>query len=258
MTDADIKELNCTVVPAYCIVDNKKVNDSVEKYRYNGRKITTRVATATDFYNTFCALSKETKEIICITPSRKIASTYDNAVIAAKACWDTKIEVIDSKSVAGAIYFLASTCRALEGSGAGFSDIVNIIQKQTANITATFTIKDPYVMNAAKRLGIISPQSPIPILNQRPVCRFDPEGNIVIRKNARGMINMVRELIEDHKKGSPRKIAIYYSEENMQLKEVLNAVHKTFDSAPVISRRMSQAIRANTGEDVICIVSHSM
>lgn len=258
MTEEDKAKYNCTIVPAYCIVDNQKYPDSISEYKYGIKNVITRSPSATDFYNAFNALAETTSEIICFTTSRKVISSYENAIIAAKACNNAKIEVIDSHATAGALHILVVLCRALEESGAGFGDIVRILEGQKTNFVATFSMKTMHPLRAARRIGTVPPECAMPILNQRPICMFAPDGNIVMKKNASGHLNMIRALLEEHKKRTPRKVGVYYSEENMLLKEVMKSVQDSFPNAMIICRRVSHAIRANTGESVICIVSHSM
>ncbi len=258
MTKEDRIFDNCMIIPAYCVVDNKMIHDSLKPYPYGSKDVMTRSPSATDYYNAFCQLSKTTQEIICFTSSRKIISSYENAVIAAKACRSARIEVIDSGATAGSMHMLIKLCRALEGIGVGFTDIIRILNQQKHSIITTFTIKNIYTLKAAKRIGAISHECPMPILNQHPIFVFERDGSIVLKRNASGNINMIRDLLDAHKLHNPRRVAVYYSEATMQVRETVKAVREAFPGADVMTRVITQAIRANTGENVICIVSHSM
>jgi len=258
MTTEDRKFDNCVIVPAYCLVDKKTAPDSVREYPYGSKNITTRSPSATDYFNAFLTLSKDTKEIICLTSSSKLIPSYENAVIAARACRTAKVEVIDSGATAGSMHMLVKLCRALEGIGAGYSDIVKILKQQRKNIVATFTLKSVHTIKASKRSGAIRLDCPMPILNQHPIFYFEADGSITLRKNASGNVNMERELLEPHKRHFPRRIALYYSDVTTPVKELIREIKETFPDADVMSRRVSHALRANTGENLICIVSHSM
>ncbi|MBO5196172.1 MAG: DegV family protein [Clostridia bacterium] len=258
MTTEDRNFDNCVIVPAYCVWDNKIVPDSVREYPYGSRNITTRSPSATDYFNAFCELSKTTKEIVCFTSSQKIIPSYENAMIAAKACRYAKVEVVDSGATAGSMHMLVKLCRALEGIGVGFSDIVKILRQQRKNIVATFTLKSVHSIKASSRSGAIRFDCPMPILNQRPIFYFEADGSITLKKNASGNVNMERELLEPHKKHFPRRIALYYSDVTTPVRELIREIKESFPDADVMSRRVSHAIRANTGENLICIVSHSM
>lgn len=258
MTTEDKKFDNCVIVPAYLIRDNKILPDSVKEYPYGSKNITTRSPSATDYFNAFFELSKTTKEIICFTTSAKLTDSYQNAMIAAKACRYAKVEVVDSGATAGSMHMLVKLCRALEGIGAGYSDIVKILRQQRKNIVATFTLKSVHTIKASRKSGAIRFDCPMPILNQRPIFYFEPDGSITMKKNASGNVNMERELLEPHKKHFPRRIALYYSDVTTPVRELIREIKESFPDADVMSRRVSHAIRANTGENLICIVSHSM
>ncbi|MBR4071149.1 MAG: DegV family protein, partial [Clostridia bacterium] len=251
MTTEDRIFDNCVIVPAYCVRDNKILPDSVREYPYGSKSITTRSPSATDYFNAFKELSKTTNEIVCLTTSAKLISSYENAMIAAKACRSFKVEVIDTGSTAGAMHMLIKLCRALEGIGVGYSDIIKILRQQRKNIVTTFTVKNVHSIRASNKSGAIRFECPMPILNQRPIFYFEPDGSISMKKNASGNLNMEKELLEPHRKHFPRRIALYYSDVTTPVRELIREIKESFPDADVMSRRVSHAIRANTGEHLI-------
>ncbi len=258
MTTEDRIFDNCVIVPAYVIRDNKILHDSVRQYPYGSKSVSSRAPTATDYFNAFNELAKTTNEIICITSSSKIIDSHKNALIAARACRYAKIEVIDSGATAGSMHMLIKLCRALEGIGVGYSDIVKILQQQRKNIITTFTLKSAQTLKASRKSSAIRFDCSMPILNQHPIFYFELDGSITMKKNASGNANMEKELLEPHKKHFPRRIALYYSDVTTPVRELVRQIKESFPDADVMSRRVSHAIRANTGENLICIVSHSM
>jgi DegV family protein with EDD domain len=104
------QELGITVVPLYVNFGDETYRDNVDLsteefyHKLETSKIhpTTSTATPADFAKIFTKLMEETKEILTITLSEKFSATYAAALQSkTMVSKDCRIEVIDSKAVAG-------------------------------------------------------------------------------------------------------------------------------------------------------------
>lgn len=254
MTPADREKLNAHIVSAVCIVNKRQIPDTICEFSGPLKLACTSAPSSADYYKIFTRLSEECEGIICITTSAKVSMSYANACIAGRAIGNHRIAVIDSGSAGGAIHLMIRLCRDLEGSGAGFGDIVQIITKQKNNIVCSFSMKDLHSITRARRLLSRSSDQQLPIMNQRPICTFTPGGAVTVKDTAAGSLNELRALIEEHK--SPRRLIVCYSEADMHLYELMSMLRRRFPNAEIIKRRVSLAIRIVLGDGILGLFSY--
>ncbi len=256
LTDRDCINNNVDIVHATCVVNGKKLRDTLCDFSGPLCASHTIAPTSAGYFKVFSRLSESEncEGIICITSSSKVSLSYENACIAARAIDNHRISVIDSGSGSGAIHLLIRLCRDLEASGVGFGNMVQIITKQRENITTTFSMRDLQSIMRARRLLSLPAQMPRPIMNQRPVCTFEPSGKITLKETAAGSLNELRALISEHK--NPRRIAVCYSEADMHLYELVSMLRRNFPNAHIIKRRVSLSVRIVMGHGVMGVFSY--
>ena len=129
------------VVPHQLIADNKVYRDGIDldtasfyrMLRSNGAVITTSGPNPQAFLNAFQSVAEETREVLCITLSRRFSpTTYDSANIAARMAREQRpeleIQVLDSQAVAGSQGFIALEAHRASLKGKGLSEIISQIE----------------------------------------------------------------------------------------------------------------------------------
>lgn len=253
LSEQDCANNNVHLVHAYCCLNGKKVKDSVCELGCHPHLSTTFAPSSADYYKTFLRLSHTCEGIICITSSCKVSMSYSNACIAARACQNDRIAVVDSGSTAGAIYLLIKLARDLEASGAGFVDIVRIITNRKQNIKVSFSMRSFNNISHSRQILSMAGEHHMPILGQRPVCTFSEAGGIALVETASDALSELKAIVAPHR--NSRRFAVYYSEADMHLYELMSMLRRRFPRAEIIKRRASLTIRAVLGEGVLGVFS---
>ena len=156
------RELGITVVPLYVNLGNEIYRDNVDlsteefyhKLEISKIHPTTSTATPADFANLFNKLAEETKEILAITLSEKFSATYEAAMqgknMVSKDCC---IEVIDSKSGAGAQMLLVISAAKMAKSGASLEQIADRVRRAIPRVHIRVSIDTLEYLRRGGRIG---------------------------------------------------------------------------------------------------------
>jgi len=156
------QELGISVVPLYVQFGDETYRDNVdlstkEFYRkLETGKIhpTTATATPADFARLFTKLAEETKEILTITLSEKFSATYTAALQGkAMATKDCRIEVIDSKLVAGAQMLLVILAAKMAQAGANLEQIADWVRRAISRVHARMSFDTLEYLRRGGRIG---------------------------------------------------------------------------------------------------------
>jgi DegV family protein with EDD domain len=131
------KELGVSVVPVYVRFGDKVYRDRVEITTEEFyRRLTTEPVlptttqpTPNDFAEVYKKLAQETNEILVVTLSSKLSGTYQSAVHAKEMVGgDTRIEVIDSKTVIMGLGLIVISAVKAAGSGASLDEAAALVR----------------------------------------------------------------------------------------------------------------------------------
>ncbi len=102
----------------------------------------TSPASPTKFFEAYRELSKQAKDILCITLSSKLSTEYDMARVAREQAKSelpqTSIEVLDSQTVTAAEGFVALVAARAAAEGKGLAEVVKVAEEMRGR--ATFII----------------------------------------------------------------------------------------------------------------------
>ena len=141
-----VEEYDILVVPLLIVYEGKSYRDGTdmspgEVYRIMRRKKSlpsTSAASAGDFLNAYRQLSQKAEGILCITLTSLQSEIHGSAVIArdmAKELLpDTAIEVIDSRSVAGALGFIVLEAARLASQGADLPQVADVARNMMGRV----------------------------------------------------------------------------------------------------------------------------
>jgi len=255
MNRQDCEKLMVRLMPLSYVVSGKSFPDGIAEERRCPPNTFSMAPTAAQYYKVFGEYVARGYHVICLTSSPKISTSYENAVVASKAYPAGRIAVVDSKGVAGALHLLAQRARELERSGAGFTDIVQILLSVRDKLATSFSMETITTLRDAKRLSRVMHTSAAPILNQKPVCIID-KGAIVFKKSVSGGFGEIRELCANHK--SPRRLIVHYGMKDYMTGELIRTLRRQHPNAEILQRPVTMALQANLGDGILGIVSETI
>lgn len=252
-----------SVVPSACIVNGVKFRDRYideidnhhEEFIYkNTFHATTKQPEVKSFYNTFRELGKRGYDILCITISSKMSSTYTTACVAATYLTGVNICVVDSRVAVGGMFMLIKQARKMANEDKALDDIANELLRMRDNIKIRFTVDDLTVMKNSKRLSYIK-QSAVSVLNLKPIFSCS-KGAIVFEDTARNGYDAIRRLTA---KISPRvdNIIIHYIKPTQLIDDMKKYLTALYPKALIQIRKLGPVIGINTGQSMLAIVWNS-
>ena len=140
-----MKKYNIHVAHASLVIDGisyrdtELTNDEFWKlfYQVNG-KVTSSAASLGDFYTIFTELAESTDSIACIVVSKELSATHEVAVQAAELAKsehpDLRIEVVDSRTSAGALGFVVLEAARAAKKDQKLDEVVMVAQNMVSRV----------------------------------------------------------------------------------------------------------------------------
>lgn len=252
-----------SVVPSMCVAGDFILKDkyideltsSDESYIYrNTFFVSTHQPEVKSFYNTFFELGKRGYDVLCITISSKMSSTYNTACIAASHLTGVNICVVDSRVSVGGMFILIKRARKMANDGMALGEIANELLRIRDNIEIRYTVDDLNVMKNSKRLSYIR-QSAVSVLNLKPIFHCS-KGAIVLEDTARNGYDAIRRLTA---KITPRvdNIIIHYIKPIPLIEDMRKYLTARYPKALIQVRKLGPVIGINTGQSMLAIVWYS-
>ena len=255
MTRQDCVNLKVRLMPLSYVVEGKSFPDGIAEDRNCPTGAYSVAPTAAAYYKVFGEYVARGYRVICLTSSPKISSSYGNAAVASKAYPAGRIAVVDSGGTAGALHLLAQRARELERSGAGFTDIVQILTRLKKQISVSFSMQTITTLRDARRLSRVMHTGATPILNQKPVCIIE-NGAILFKKSVSGGFGEIRELCEAHT--AARRVIVHYGTKDAVTGELIRTLRRRYPNAEILQRPVTMALRANLGDGILGVVTESL
>ncbi len=210
-----VQELGIHIMPTGLVIDGKVYPDaSVSNsefwdFFYRAKSpLTTNAVTPGDFSELFNKLAEKTESIICILVSKALSATYQSAIVAKDMVKKEKpylnIEVIDSKTAAGAEGFVVIEAARAAVAEKRLSEIVQVIQDTIPRVNffcALETLKYLIRSGRAPKMAVIGDW-----LQMKPIVNINKETGLVENvEKARGMPNAMEKMVEMLEKATDRK-----------------------------------------------------
>ncbi len=252
---------NICIVPAsfsvgHHLFKEKYINQFYdEKTIYSpGTKCATYHPSVVDFIGKFKKLAQNGYEIICITISSKLSSTYNSALTAAGYFPEAKIKVIDSQLTVGGLFILVKKAHSFIKNQMDLEEVASALNEYKKKIKIKFTVDDYRKIAESKRLGFVR-RSASPILNYKPMfyCRngsiYADPANQSARSGYDRIINLVNEIPKNS-----NYIILNYIEQNEFFFSVLKYLHTTRPQLIVETRKIGPVVGINIGSKMLAIV----
>ncbi len=230
------------------------LEDICRRFETFDKQPSTSAVSPGDFIEVFTALAESTDSIVCVLVSRVLTATQESAYLARKHMRaqrpNLRIEIIDSKTSAGALGFIVLEAARAAADGAGLADVVEIVRDMTSRViylAALDTLKYLINMGRAPRSGNIGE-----MLNVKPIIGFvDDTGQteVVARvRGRRGSIGRLVDLIERYTDvDQPLHVMVHYSNGNGDAKELREMIAGRYDCAEVFTTPFTPAMVGATG-----------
>lgn len=204
----EVRELDLTVLPLAFLMDGKTMLNtpdhadmSPEEFFANiaaGKDCTTAAANVGQFTDAMSKILDEGKDILCISFSSALSTTYQSAVIAAEdlrgSYPDAKIIVIDSLCASRGQGMLVHYAVQEKNKGKTIDEVADFVRDTIPHQCHWFTVAD---LNHLKRGGRVSAAAALAgtMLNIKPVMHCDSEGKLTPVSKVRGMKAALTELV---------------------------------------------------------------
>ncbi len=203
-----VKKYNIVVIGLPCNFKGEEIKeDSTYRVDLNdfyesmnkGEMPRTSMANPTDFINVFEDILNKGKDIIYISLSSGLSSTYNSSLIAKESLLstykDAKIETIDSLSAAAAQGLLVYEACKLKEKGESFEKVVNWLNDNVQKLNLWFMVDS---LDHLKRGGRISLSQALigNVLNIKPILTIDSKGKLVVVDKVRGRKKGMKALLE--------------------------------------------------------------
>lgn len=209
----------------------------------------------------FIELFKDEKheELLVITLTSKLSSTYSNAVLAKQLYLEEhpekRIEVVDSKSGSIGVALMISRCSKLIKEGKNMDEILEDIERQQNDIVF-FGVLDT-LENAVKG-GRVNPIAGklISVLNYKVLIKID-EGLVKPIDKARGEVNSLKKLFDYVKKNvgeaKGKSIAIAHSNCPDKASKIKKFIEEHYDFKEILTASIGPIMGTFTSEGAILV-----
>ncbi len=158
------------------------------------------------FLDLFTRLKAQGHQALCITISSRLSGTFANALKAAEDTGEC-IQVIDSRTTAGAQYLLLRAAREMLDQGMGLMECFEALKQMRGRSHTIFTIQDMDPLRRSGRLGYVR-SSVSTLLNLRPLLTLS-DGSVVSHSLARGSQD-VQRLMALSLTGNPQEVIVQH------------------------------------------------
>ena len=262
---AEVKDLDLTVLPLSFRMDDKTMLDTPDHADMRPETFFENIAaekpcsTAAVNVGAFTDAMKSAldagKDILCISFSSALSTTYQSACIAADdlrgSYPDAKIIVIDSLSASRGLGMLLFLAVQEKRRGKTLEEVADFVRGMIPHQCHWFTVAD---LNHLKRGGRVSAATAAvgTMLGIKPVMHMDDEGKLTAVGKARGMKAALTELVDTMEKLAVKPIAsqpVFLCHANCPeyADFVRELLHERFGITDVRSDFIGPVIGAHTG-----------
>lgn len=143
-----IEEYNIGVVPLYVVFGEESLRDGIDitpvdlyqRVSEGGELPKTAAPSPSDFMRAFNPYIERGDQILFISLSSELSSTYQNALIAAGEYPSDQIAVVDSLNLSSAIGLLVKKAAKAAHAGQPLQDIVTLLESVRPEIEAEFVV----------------------------------------------------------------------------------------------------------------------
>lgn len=241
------EENNINLVPINVIIDDQFYNsydldlDKFYDQLKNGKNITTTASNPQTFKDSFEKILKEGKDLVHISFSSGLSSSYDNAQLAINMLRedypDRKILLVDSKAATNCQSLLVDIAVEMKKDGKSIEEVAEKMTELSYKYDVDFMVSDLFFLEKG---GRISKSQAIlgTALNINPILTLNQMGKIVqtdkVRTRKKAINKVVKKFIDNYDRdfkskvflshGNSEKDAIYLRDKLLEYDKDLEIV----------------------------------
>lgn len=221
-----VKEYGIRIAPVGLVIGGKHYKDTDLTneefwqlfYAANGSSSTT-AANPDDFASVFEELSKSTDSIVCIVVSKALSATFEAATQGKKLMREKNpklnIEIIDSRTSAGALGFVVLECARAAKAGKSLDEVVKVANDMVPRvkfITAMDTLKYLIRIGRAPKTAVIGD-----VLGVKPIIGMVSNTGLVenlgrARGKQKALVKVAELAREQIEPGKPVHVMFHYTD----------------------------------------------
>lgn len=257
-----IREYGIRVVPVGMVIEGKPYRDLVDITldEFQGmvndleKQPTTTAANPGDFLNVFTELTESTDSIVCILVSKTLTATQESAYQAKRLIRaehpELNIEIIDSKTSAGALGFIVLEAARTAQQNKSLQEVVAVAQDMVFRVVylaALDTLKYLMKIGRAPRVTSIGE-----MLDIKPIIGFvDDTGLIDVVARVRGKRKSLTTLVELVEKyvdtDKPIHAMVHYTNGLEQVEELKDLLISRYNCVEMYLTRLSPVMVSAVG-----------
>ena len=239
--------------------DNREMDPHVFYDKLRGGTLgTTSAVSVGVFQEAMKAIVEEGKDILCISFSSALSTTYQSACIAAQDVMDShpgsKVLVVDSRCASlgqGLLVYLAARKKR---EGLDLEALRDYVEETRGHICHWFTVDD---LNHLKRGGRVSAAAALlgTMLQMKPVLHVDDEGRLIPVSKVRGrkaslkaLVDKMEELVVD-----PSVVFISHGDCGDEARELGEAIKAKFPVEKLVINYVGPVIGNHSGPGTMAL-----
>ena len=259
------EEYGIFTVPLHIESDGKEFLDGVnitpdmlfERHKFKGTPKTSAVSVF-EYEEFFSQFISKGYNVLHISLSSRISSSYANAVTAKNNVSPKKIIVIDSLNLSSGITLLALKASEILSNGMSINDTEEKILTLRKKVKSSFVLDKLDYMKRSGRCSAVQSLG-ANILSIKPSIEVDRNGMLVQSKKYRGDISRVREQyvydrINGIKADKTRVFVTHSGLDENELKNVCNKVNELYCFEQIIVNRAGCTISAHCGPGTLGVL----
>lgn len=199
------------------------------------------------------------RDIIFLSISSGLSCSYQNVCLAADELReeypDTRIEVIDTKSVSLGVGLMVYIAAASKEMGDSFDVVVDYLRSECPNVSHYFTVDD---LSYIQKSGRISHLSSVvgTVLNVKPIFTIGNDGkvksDIKVRGRKAALSNIVNKAIESC--DDPTIFGVVHADSWADAKNVKEMLREKYPEAKIIIGDIGPIIGVNVGVGALAVI----
>lgn len=262
------EDLGLAVIPLSVLQDGKEYTDYLdhreldpkvfyEKLRA-GSMGTTSAANVEIFREAMEPILQAGKDILCISFSSALSTTYQSAVLAAKELEESypgsRVVVIDSLCASlgqGLLVYLAGREK---GRGKSLDEVADFVRQTIPHLCHWFTVDD---LNHLKRGGRVSAAAALlgTMLQMKPVLHVDDEGRLIPVSKVRGRRASIKALLDQMEELALDTETVFISHGDCagEIDEMAQAIRERFGTKEIVINYIGPVIGNHSGPGTVAL-----
>ncbi|MBE6708481.1 MAG: hypothetical protein E7578_04475 [Ruminococcaceae bacterium] len=250
MTSELCRANNTVIVPIECFVEGKRYSDRITNDVPPPDNSYSIPPSADIYEKSFRKAISAGHKVLCITTSKKISSSYENAVAAAEGFSPEVVRVFDSGVVAGGLFLMVKHIRENFGDDSELSCMIDSLEDYRKRITVKFTSNTTERLITTNRLAG-SDGGEKSTSDQKPIFVME-DGGIIHKTSASPGFREISELVSIL--DDPKYVVLHYLEKNAYLRDVGMAIKEKCPNAKIFTLPITLSLKINLGTSIIGII----